>query len=186
MIQPVSQLRDTVTVSRRAMLRDTGWGLLGLSLAQWILADGVRCAAAADDAVLESLNRFPRMVQEYFVARIRRAEGASLGVKQGLMTKGDAEQYVRTVRKKIRESFGPFPERTPLKPQITGVVDRDTYKIEKVIFESRPGFLVTANLYVPKGREFPLPGVVGTCGHSGNGKCAEAYQPFAQGLARMG
>ncbi len=42
------------------------------------------------------------------------------------------------------------------------------------------------NLYIPKGRKFPLPGVVGTCGHSTNGKCAEAYQSFAQGLARMG
>jgi hypothetical protein len=31
-----------------------------------------------------------------------------------------------------------------------------------------------------------LPGVVGTCGHSTNGKAAEAYQSFAQGLARLG
>jgi len=60
------------------------------------------------------------------------------------------------------------------------------YKIEKIIFESRPNFLVTANLYIPKGRTFPRPGVVGTCGHSANGKAAEAYQSFAQGLARQG
>jgi dienelactone hydrolase len=65
-------------------------------------------------------------------------------------------------------------------------VKRDAYDIEKVIFESRPGFLVTANLYVPKGRKMPLPGVVGSCGHSVNGKAAEAYQSFAQGLARLG
>lgn len=31
-----------------------------------------------------------------------------------------------------------------------------------------------------------MPGVVGTCGHSANGKAAEAYQQFAQGLARLG
>jgi cephalosporin-C deacetylase-like acetyl esterase len=73
-----------------------------------------------------------------------------------------------------------------LKPRITGVVERDQYRIEKVIFESRPNFLVTANLYVPKGRDFPLPGVVGTCGHSTNGKAAGVYQSFAQGLARQG
>ena len=41
-------------------------------------------------------------------------------------------------------------------------MQRDAYRIEKLFFESRPEFLVTANLYVPKGREFPLPGVVGT------------------------
>src|SRR5690606_37517046 len=58
--------------------------------------------------------------------------------------------------------------------------------IEKVIFESRPGFLVTANLYLPKGRSFPRPGVVGSCGHSVNGKAGETYQAFSQGLARLG
>jgi dienelactone hydrolase len=41
-------------------------------------------------------------------------------------------------------------------------------------------------LYIPKNRKFPLPAVVGTCGHSVNGKANEAYQSFAQGLARMG
>src|SRR6185295_18915733 len=76
--------------------------------------------------------------------------------------------------------------KTPLNPRVTGTVERDAYKIENVIFESRPGFLVTANLYVPSGRKFPLPGVVGVCGHSDNGKANSAYQSFAQGLARLG
>jgi dienelactone hydrolase/pimeloyl-ACP methyl ester carboxylesterase len=93
---------------------------------------------------------------------------------------------VRTVREKIAASFGPFPAKTPLNPRVTGVVQRDQYTIEKVIFESRPAFPVTANLYLPKGRKFPLPGVVGSCGHSNNGKANDAYQSFAQGLARLG
>ena len=66
------------------------------------------------------------------------------------------------------------------------MLNRDAYTIEKVIFESRPGFPVTANLYLPAGVDGPRPGVVGTCGHSTNGKAAEAYQSFAQGLARLG
>ena len=65
-------------------------------------------------------------------------------------------------------------------------MERDTYRIEKVIFESRPGFPVTANLYIPTGRSLPLPAVVGTCGHSASGKAQDAYQSFAQGLARLG
>jgi hypothetical protein len=126
------------------------------------------------------------MVQEYFVDRLREIEKQSLATKMSLNTKQDAEAYVRSVQQRIRLCFGPDPQKTPLKPRITGVVERDSYKIEKVIFESRPNFLVTANLYIPKGRAFPLPGVVGTCGHSTNGKAAGAYQSFAQGLARMG
>src|SRR5436190_19972629 len=140
----------------------------------------------APGRMLTPLNRFPRMVQEYFVEQVRQAEERGNKRRELLKTKEDAEAYVRDVRKMIAESFGPFPEKTPLNPRVTGVVERDAYRIEKVIFESRPDFFVTANLYVPKGKPFPLPGVVGSCGHSSNGKAANTYQSFAQGLARQG
>lgn len=175
----------TVQLSRRACFRQLGIASLGLSAALGRSA----LVAAADEAAKAKyapLNRFPRMVQEYFVDQVRAAEAKGLSLKHSLQTKTDAEAYVKAVQEKIRHCFGPEPERTPLRPQITGVVDRDEYKIEKVIFESRPKLFVTANLYIPKNRKFPLPGVVGSCGHSVNGKAAEAYQSFAQGLARQG
>ncbi|MGE3808107.1 MAG: alpha/beta hydrolase family protein [Gemmataceae bacterium] len=152
------------------------------------LSDALVQPACAQQAasVLPPLNRFPRMVHEYFVARVRAAEQTGNEARAKLKTRSDAAAYVLDVRQRIQQSFGPFPEKTPLKPRSTGTVERDMYKIEKVIFESRPGFLVTANLYIPKGKKLPLPGVVGTCGHSDNGKAAEAYQSFAQGLARQG
>jgi dienelactone hydrolase len=126
------------------------------------------------------------MVQEYFVDQVRRVDAEVDRRYSGLRSRQDAEAYVRTVREKIESCFGPWPVKTPLNPRITGVVERDQYRIENVIFESRPGFLVTANLYVPKSRDFPLPGVVGSCGHSSTGKAVEPYQAFAQGLARQG
>ncbi len=132
------------------------------------------------------LNRFPRMVQEYFVEKVRQAERSGLARQSALNNKRDAEAYVLDVRSRIRRCFGPEPERTPLNARVSGVVERDTYRIEKVIFESRPQFFVPANLYIPKGRKLPLPGVVGSCGHSENGKANEMYQSFAQGLARLG
>jgi dienelactone hydrolase len=142
--------------------------------------------ASSQSKSVEPLNRFPRMVQEYFVDAVRRIEKRANQRRADLKTDADAEAYVRDVRRKIQQSFGPWPKKTPLKPRITGVVERDAYKVEKIIFESRPNFLVTANLYIPKGRAFPLPGVVGTCGHSSNGKASEFYQSFSQGLARRG
>jgi hypothetical protein len=102
------------------------------------------------------LNRFPRMVQEHFVKRARAIEARSNRRRAAMKTQGDAEAYVREVREKIQKCFGPWPDKTPLNPRVTGTAERDTYRIEKIIFESRPGFLVTANLYVPKNREFPL------------------------------
>lgn len=106
--------------------------------------------------------------------------------RDALKSEADAKAYVELVRGLIRESFGPEPEKTPLNARVTSITERETYRIEKVVFESRPGFLVTGNLYVPKGREGPMPAVVGTCGHSLNGKAETAYQSFCQGLARMG
>jgi len=132
------------------------------------------------------LNRFSRVVQEWFVDQVRQVEQRIIAGQAALKTKADAEAYVLNVQQKIRRCFGPEPERTPLNARVTKVVDREQYKIENVIFESRPGFLVTANLYLPKNRKGPFPGVVGSCGHSANGKAGDAYQPFAQTLAKLG
>ncbi|MBM3458061.1 MAG: hypothetical protein FJX77_05965 [Armatimonadetes bacterium] len=47
--------------------------------------------------------------------------------------------------------------------------------MEKVLYESRPGFHVSAALYLPD-RPGKYPGILFPCGHSENGKAAEAYQ----------
>ncbi len=133
----------------------------------------------------QPLQRFPRMMQDWLVKQVRIAHQKSVTAKANLKSRAEAEAYVLDVRQRIAQSFGGFPEKTPLNARTTGVVERDTYKIEKVIFESRPNFPVTANLYLPK-TDKRVPGVVGSCGHSENGKAAEAYQSFAQGLARQG
>lgn len=173
--------------NRREMLQASGLGLLGLALGE---LPGVSSATAAEAAKptggMESLNRFPRMVQEYYVNRLRRINQTVRSRRQEMTDQESAQRYVLSVREKIQKSFGPWPEKTPLNARTTKTVERDTYTIECVIFESRPGLLVTGNLYIPKGRPFPLPGIVGTCGHSSNGKAVEAYQSFAQGLARQG
>ena len=173
-------------MSRRRMLHTLSAGSVGIALAGRFPGDAILAAQAADTSPLTPLNRFPRMVQEFFVERENEIHQQRLKRLSGLGTRSDAEAYVQTVREKIRASFGPFPVKTPLNPRVTKVVDRDAYKIENLLFESRPGFLVSANLYVPKGRAFPLPGVVASCGHSANGKAIDTYQAFCQGLARLG
>jgi len=171
--------------TRRRWLRTTGRNAVALGVGSTIASP----AAGQDKAPAEPLaplNRFPRTAQEYFVARVREAERIGLDAQARLKTKAEAEAYIRAVRAKIATCFGPFPKKTPLNPKVVGTVERDAYTIEKVVFESRPQFFVTANLYVPKGITTPRPGVVGSCGHSTTGKAEPAYQSFAQGLARMG
>ncbi|HBH54042.1 MAG TPA: hypothetical protein DDY91_19320 [Planctomycetaceae bacterium] len=65
----------------------------------------------------------------------------------------------------------PLPERTPLQPQVTGTVERESFTVENVHFQSKPGLYVTGNLYLP--RPLPqgkLPAVLYVCGHSGKGR----------------
>lgn len=169
-------------VSRRTFLQCGALSLAHVSLMQPLIGQ----SKAAGGAALAPLNRFPRMMQEFLGVKIAAAEALGKSRREAIASRADAQAYVELVRDRIRDCFGPLPERTPLNPRVTGVVERDTYRIEKVIFESRPEFLVTGNLYVPKGRKAPMPGVIGSCGHSVNGKASEPYQSFAQGLARLG
>ena len=86
----------------------------------------------------------------------------------------------------MRLGLDPLPERTPLNPQTVGVVERDGYRIEKVRFESFPGFYVTANLYIPKNVTFPVPAIVNPHGHWGGGKDCYQVQYRAIGLVKKG
>lgn len=94
----------------------------------------------------------------------------------------------RAVRAALVKALGGFPERTPLSPRVTGRIGRDGYAIEKVLFESRPGFHVTAHLFLPDPAKFPgrRPGVVVPCGHATNGKAANAYQRGCVKAAQKG
>lgn len=159
----------------------------GLALGGFCLPD-LSAFAQESGSGIEPFNRFPRMVHNYYLDKIRAIEKRAVAEKMALSTKAEAEEFVKKTQGKIAKAFAPMPQKkTPLNAKVVGTLDRDGYTIEKVIFESRPKFLVTAHLYLPKvekGKK--VPGVVGTCGHSRNGKNAEAYQGFAQGLARLG
>lgn len=69
-------------------------------------------------------------------------------------------------------------ERTPLNAKVTEMVPRNGYRIEKVLFESRPGVYVTALLFLPDEAKFkpPYHGIILTCGHSSDGKGSATYQ----------
>jgi dienelactone hydrolase len=89
-----------------------------------------------------------------------------------------------------RETFwklvGGMPERTPLNIRQTGALERSGYRLEKLIYESRPELHIPANLYLPKTGRPPYPGVLFQMGHSLNGKAYELYQKCCQGLAQLG
>ncbi|HEX4170775.1 MAG TPA: acetylxylan esterase [Bryobacteraceae bacterium] len=90
----------------------------------------------------------------------------------------------------VRETFwtliGGEPERTPLSARITGQLERTGYRLQKVVYESRPRVFVSANLYLPTAGKAPYPGVLFQMGHYYSGKAYASYQKCCQGLARLG
>ena len=92
------------------------------------------------------------------------------------------------IRKTLLEVIGPFPEKTPLNAKITGTVAKDGYRIEHVVYESRPQFYVTASLYVPASlkRRDRAPAIIYCSGHSENGYRSKVYQNVIVNLVRKG
>ncbi|MCX8108416.1 MAG: hypothetical protein N3G20_06395, partial [Verrucomicrobiae bacterium] len=82
------------------------------------------------------------------------------------------------VRRQMLVALGlwPFPTRTPLNAVIHGKIERDDYSVEKVYFESLPGFYVTGNLYRPKGSPNGKrkPGILSPHGHWRDGRFHDA------------
>ncbi len=97
-------------------------------------------------------------------------------------------QHYQALHAKFIERLGGFPDRTPLNPQITGVIQRNGYRVEKVIFESQPKHFVTALFFLPESPEHtpPYPGVLVPCGHAQDAKHHEPYQSVGALLALNG
>jgi dienelactone hydrolase len=61
----------------------------------------------------------------------------------------------------MRKWIGPLPERTLLRPTITGRRNYgDGFVVENIVYESRPNFIVTANLYLPEKTSGRIPAIV--------------------------
>ncbi|MFC1614458.1 alpha/beta hydrolase family protein [Gemmatimonadota bacterium] len=86
------------------------------------------------------------------------------------------------VKKTLNEILGPWPEKTPLNARVTGTVNRPGYRIEKVIYESQPGFYVTGCLFIPDNIEGPSPAILNVIGHTGIAFRGEGYQRLIYNL----
>ena len=167
------------------MLRTTGTSLLGLVLADRIMTDELTALAQSSEGGLEPLNRFPRMMQNYLVRRVREVEALANEKRTALKTKADAEKYVQSVRERIRTCFGPEPKRTPLKPQITGVVERDALQDREGDLRESAGNAGHGQPLPPQGPRVPrCP--VWSARAAIRRTARPGYQEFAQGLVLQG
>ncbi len=101
-------------------------------------------------------------------------------------TRAEWEPWRRMLRARLWELLGTAPDDTlELDMKVLGTIRMDGYRIDKVIYQSRPGFYVTSCLYVPDGAG-PFPAVLSVHGHFDEGRLAERVQGRAHHLARDG
>ena len=157
-----------------------------------LLAAGV-AAAGSSDFIGEELAKplvsydgteLSRQVYDIVYKRICELDRAADDSWSKPVSAGEFAASCQRVREEAIRAMGGLPERTPLNVQVTGVVKKDGYTIEKVLFESRPKFYVTGHLFLPDLRKFtpPYAGVVVPCGHSRTGK----FRPFYQRAGVVG
>jgi len=140
------------------------------------------------------------------LAEFSAADKAADDAWRTLKSRKEYDARRQELRAKMVEAVGGVDfERTPLNAKVVDRVVREGYRVEKVIFESRPGVYVTGLVFLPDEAKFkpPYRGILIPCGHSANGKDADAYQragvmgaldgfavliydPFAQGERSVG
>ncbi|MBL7646234.1 MAG: acetylxylan esterase [Candidatus Hydrogenedentes bacterium] len=117
------------------------------------------------------------------------------GAQASLRQRSDPESReawlarVPALKRDLARGLGlaPLPPRTPLNARVTGRAQRAFYRVENVVYESRPGFYVSANVYIPEGIELPAPAVVVAAGHAmDHGKNHDLYQLGQLSLVKQG
>jgi cephalosporin-C deacetylase-like acetyl esterase len=101
------------------------------------------------------------MIERDIVRRTAEVNARNREAWSKIKTRADWEQFCDERIDKLRQSlaeFPPVPEK--LTVRTTGVVPGDGFQIENVVYESRPGLWVTANLYVPSVPRMSMPGLL--------------------------
>jgi len=150
----------------------------------WILFAGAAALCAQES--LEVAAGLRGMVDRHLTVTAKQLLEARAARVAAIRTPEQAAERQRYIRSRMLEEIGGFPEKTPLNARVTGILKRQGYRIEKLIYESQPRYFVTANLYVPETGAGPFPAVLGTAGHSAGGKSYSLYQRAWIGLVKRG
>ena len=134
-----------------------------------------------EDALLEG--KGPELMKAHYERRVREAAHRPVPASPEAFA-----TWQSTARVQLLRALGldPLPERTPLHARITGTIQREGYRIEKLVYESRPRFYVTAHLYIPDGLQGKAPVIVNPHGHWRHKKQEPVVQTRAIAQALQG
>src|SRR5262249_12257493 len=127
----------------------------------------------------------PDMLADHIAGRLNALAAKWDAERARIRTADDLRARNRFVHQKLIEMLGGFPQRTALDPVVVRTLQRQGYRIENVMYQSRPNFWVTANLYIPEG-DGPFPAVLSPCGHYQLARMEPEYQFAYLNLVQSG
>jgi dienelactone hydrolase len=134
----------------------------------------------------DKAKQLSQMLAEDVRSRLRAANERSTKDWQAIKTKAEWESFREERLKALRDSLGHFPPPPKdLKVQITRTLKGEGYRIENLVFESRPGLIITANLYLPAEPPKSMPGIL-ICHSHHNPKTQGELQDMGMTWARLG
>jgi hypothetical protein len=152
-------------------------------------------ARAQDPSPFRDLDRYAfgyaypgSQLKDHIYERSRRFFEAGDAQRDRIGTTDAVRERQEEIRRAVIAGLGGLPPfETPLNPRLMGTVEGDGFRIEKIIFESRPRHYVTANLYLPLNRPAGrTAAVLFLSGHHNTAKVVPEYQNVCQTLARAG
>ena len=149
----------------------------------WLIVIGFVIGVRVDSFAQEA----PKPEQQ-FLAFIK-AQGATLRANDQPPASANEWQQRRTkLRENLLKAWGGFLE-TPceLAPRKLGEIQRDGYRVEKMIFQTRPDVWMTANAYVPdKAKTEKVPAILHVHGHWAGAKQDRVVQSRCIGSVKHG
>ncbi len=148
-------------------------------LAFWLLQP-LPASAQTEQSQIEPAKRFNVFVKQQ--AAIMRANDNAPGTIE------DWQKTRTDLRDLLLKAWGGFPaEKCALEARNLGEIQRDGYRVEKIVFQTMPSVWMTANAYVPEGKPGQtFPAVLCVHGHWAGAKQDPVVQSRCIGLAKLG
>lgn len=170
-------------MDRRTFIVESGAALLGPAV---LRMSGLLSAPVAQDPARAYAEEMPDMLVSFLTGKLNRLASTWDEKRTSLRIAAALNQRNATVRENLLAMLGPFPQKSSLHARTVRSAEKDGYRVENVLFCSRPDFWVTGNLYVPTTGKGPFPAIVSPCGHYPLARMLPQYQSAYISLVKSG
>ena len=169
-------------MNRRGFLKQSG-------ALPYSLGSGIRQEATASDvpdAYAPYSRIYPDMVVSYLAGKLNAWAAKWDRERAGIRTPKQIDARNSFVLQKTIEMIHGLRPKRPLRSQVVKSFERDGYRVENLLLETRPDYWVPGNLYIPAAGHGPYPGILSPCGHEVPGRMYVTFQSAHVALAREG